>query len=126
MPLPLGMLRSGKGDELEPDGESSVCLLMEGAQPGGSGCPGFPGNQGDSVHYLAFIHGSGPMPLKRSPMRGGHVLPSSATWVSLETTTVSPGLGDGATRWPFPDLLATLDGGTGIFLSLGRLRHETT
>lgn len=41
--------------------ESSVSLMMEGAQRGGSDCRCFPGNQSDSVHSSSFTCGSGPM-----------------------------------------------------------------
>ena len=127
--LASGLLRSGKGDRLEPDRVSSVCLLMEGAQAGGSGCPSFPGNQGNSVQCLSFTRRPDPtqgpcqcrpMPLKCSPPRGGHDLLGSdcgSHWrppPSLLSCEMEP-----------PDLVANLDGGTGMFLSLVRLRHET-
>lgn len=119
MPRHLWQLPLAEGNRLKTG--LSVCLCDGGGTGRGSGSPasGLMWGLGDRrgrlwpvllIHFAQRVSA-----LSRAQQQG-----------STKDHVPSPELWKGATRWPFPDLGARLDGGTGIFLSLGRRRQETT
>lgn len=127
VPRHLWQLPLAEGNRLKTG--LSVCLCDGGAQAGGlapqhqASC-GALGTEGvGSGHRRG--HRLWPMLLIHFAQRVS-ALSRAQQQGSTKDHVPSPELWKGATRWPFPDLGARLDGGTGIFLSLGRRRQETT